>query len=135
MVIAVLGVIAAGVLVAINPGKRIRQANDSKIKNDVGQIATALQAYYTSCPADALCTQLYPASIATLVTSEDLKVEPNPPGAGNNYSYAVSTTCNTTDCEAVVYYALEDPGTAGNVWCWRSATGSAAEMDATSCAP
>ncbi|MBI5465397.1 prepilin-type N-terminal cleavage/methylation domain-containing protein, partial [Candidatus Gottesmanbacteria bacterium] len=46
VVIAVLAVLAAGVIVAINPGKRIRQANDAKIKNDIGQLATGLQAYY-----------------------------------------------------------------------------------------
>lgn len=48
MVIAVLGVLAAGVFTAINPLKRIQDARNVQRKMDLGQIANALEAYFTS---------------------------------------------------------------------------------------
>ena len=49
IVIAILGILAAAVLVAINPQKRTRQARDAGRKNDIGSLATELQAYYSAC--------------------------------------------------------------------------------------
>jgi len=48
VVITILGILAAVVMVAINPGERINEANDSGAKNDVGQVATALESYFTA---------------------------------------------------------------------------------------
>lgn len=48
VVIAIIGILAAVVLVAINPAQRIAEANDSKVKSDVGQVATALESCYTA---------------------------------------------------------------------------------------
>ncbi len=125
VVLAVLGVLAAGVVTAINPIKRVRQANDAKIKTDVGQISGALQGQYT-------LDQVYPSALGDLVTKGALKVIPAPPGGGS-YSYSISSPCSTSSCEAAVSFALQDPLVAGNVWCWRSATGSV--IEAASCAP
>ena len=132
VVMAVLAVLAAGGIIAINPGKRIRQANDTRIRNDVGQIATALQAYYTT-------SQFYPSALADLATSGDLKQVPTPPGGGAyEYSRSGGTVCTTspyTGCEAALSEPLGDPATTGNVWCWRSATGQASELAPASCTP
>ena len=125
VVMAVLAVLAAGVVVAINPGRRIAQANDTKIRNDVGQVATALQAYFTT-------NQLYPAALSDLVTSQDLKQVPTPP-AGGSYEYSRTAGCTITSCEAALSEPLQAPVVAGNLWCWRSATGQAAEL--ASCNP
>lgn len=127
VVMAVLAVIASGVVIAINPGKRIRQANDTKIKNDVGQMATALQAYYTT-------NQLYPAALSDLVTNGDLKVIPAHPQGGQTYTYSRTGTCTITSCEAQVAGILLDPVVVPSWWCWRSATGQAIES-ASGCAP
>lgn len=48
VVIAIIGILAAVVLVAINPAARIAEANDSKAKSNLGQVATALEACYTA---------------------------------------------------------------------------------------
>lgn len=128
VVIAVLGVLAAGVFTAINPTKRINQAHDSKVKSDIGQISQSMQAYYTT-------SLVYPTSVAALVTSKDLKVEPKVPPAGTG-SYTVGCTTATGGCsEIAVYGALQDPLVAGNVWCWKSATGQATEVAVASCTP
>lgn len=47
IVIAILGILAAAVLVAINPGKRLAQARDAQRKSDISAIANALVGYYT----------------------------------------------------------------------------------------
>lgn len=127
VVIAILGVLAAGVVVAINPAKRIKQANDAKIKNDIDQIATAMQSYFTTSTY-----QEYPLTVAALVTSTDLKTEPKTPGAGAIYDVAYTATycadsSAATVCEASVSTKLQDPKTANNLWCWQSVTGKACE--------
>ncbi len=45
VVIGVLGVLAAGLVVVINPADKIAQANDAKIKNDMSQIVSAGKRY------------------------------------------------------------------------------------------
>ena len=44
--IAVLGIVAGALFSAINPAKRIGQANDSKRKTDLAQIQKALEQFY-----------------------------------------------------------------------------------------
>ena len=134
IVIAILGILAAAVLVAVNPAKRQRQARDSARKNDIGQIATALQAYYTT-PGQGI----YPTAsgvgaaggLTELTVSQDLKQIPtDPTGAG--YTYTVSGTASGN--EAAIYVALEDPtGASGSLWCWQSTSGKAQEVTAGAC--
>jgi prepilin-type N-terminal cleavage/methylation domain-containing protein len=121
VVIAIIGVLAAVVLVAINPAKRMAQARDSGRKSDIGQIATGLQAFYTTLGS-------YPSVLASLTGSGDLKQVPNDP-TGGAYNYTTNLT------EAAVYKGLEAPTTGvGNwVWCWRSTSGVAAEISGTTC--
>lgn len=120
VVIAIIGVLAAVVLIAINPARRLAQGRDSGRKSDIGQLATSLQAYFTTNSA-------YPAALSDLVTSEDLKTLPKTPTTGD-YTYVL----NTDSTEAAVYDELEAPTTSGfaastAVWCYETATGRAAE--------
>src|SRR4030067_2886002 len=46
VVIAIVGILAAAVVIAINPLKRIAQAHDAQRKSNLGSIARALQVYY-----------------------------------------------------------------------------------------
>lgn len=58
IVIAILGILAAAVMVAINPAKRLAQARDAQRKSDVNAIANALIGYYTirgSYPLETRC--------------------------------------------------------------------------------
>lgn len=48
VVIAIIGILAAVVLIAINPAERIAEANDSKTKSNIGQVATAVESCYTA---------------------------------------------------------------------------------------
>ena len=134
IVIAILGILAAAVLVAVNPAKRQRQARDAARKNDIGQMATALQAYYTTPGLGYyLGTSGAPGGLVALTTTQDLKSIPTDPTSGQ-YSYTVASDSS----EAAIYDALEDPTTASTgtyEWCWRSASGKATEVSSGDCTP
>lgn len=135
--IAVVGVLSAAVLVAINPAQKINQANDSKAKSDVGQIASAEQNYFPNNSGS------YTLAIADLVTASELSIAPSAP-AGYTYTYTAyqasggTLACTTAakNCGAFsMFSTLKAPVTAGNGWCYRSATATAAESTAAACVP
>lgn len=128
LVIVVLAVLATGIIMFINPAKRIKQAADVRVKHDIGEIATALESYYT------LSGQIYPPDLNDLVDNEDIKSLPKTP-SGDNYNYQRSNPCSISSCTAVVFFALRDPKVADDVWCWRSQTGRAEELALVNCAP
>ena len=127
VVVAIIGVLAAVVLIAINPARRLRQARDSGRKSDVSQLATALQAYYTT-------NSNYPAGLTALTVTQDLKSLPLQPN-GTAYSYSL----NSTTTEASVWASLEAPTTdTTNTynWCWQTSSGRARELSTgVACAP
>ncbi len=128
VVITVLGILAGGVLVAINPLKRINQAKDTKVKSDIGQIANAMQAYYTF-------HQYYPATLQELQDSGDLKTIPLQP---NTYTLTCTSDGNGHCTDVTISIALGAPQTAGASWQWSSITnqaGEAAVATATPAAP
>ncbi|MDP2586078.1 MAG: prepilin-type N-terminal cleavage/methylation domain-containing protein [Candidatus Levybacteria bacterium] len=120
VVIAIIGVLAAVTLTAINPLKRIQQANDAGVKSDIAQIAQAMQAYYTSSSTTA--APYYPADVAALVTSGDLKQEPKIPPA-RILLYTITGAAGAARSEAAVYGAMNETG--AGYWCWSSTTGRA----------
>src|SRR3990167_9037053 len=83
IVIAILGILAAAVLVAVNPKKRQDQAKDANIKADVGSIATGLQSYFTS-PGQGS----YPLTLLKLEENKDLVKVPTPPDGFTAYTYS-----------------------------------------------
>ncbi len=105
MVIAVLGVLAAVVLVAIDPVQQLARGRDSGRKTSIGQLGRALQAYYTSQTA-------YPpmASWSTdLVNSGEIKTFPsNPP----------LPPLPTTSCPSAVF-CVAVAGADVNHYCYR----------------
>lgn len=126
VVIAIVGVLAAVVLIAINPAKRLAQARDSGRKSDIGQIATAAQAYYTTSGG-------YPTALADLTTSGDLKIVPNAPTNATCTTGYTITTFGTPPTEMISSVCLESPTTSGFVsgaWAWCSNKGTAKEYSA-----
>lgn len=128
IVIAILGILAAAVLVAINPGKRTRQAQDAKRKNDIGALATELQGYYTS-PGGGR----YPSTLGVLTAELYLKKMPLDPTSSLAYSYAI----NISTTEAAVWATIAEPttGAAPRLWCFSSTSGSAYEVTTSGCTP
>lgn len=132
IVIAVLGVLAGGVLVAINPLEKIAKAKDSTKKSTVSQLVNALQSYYTLKGQGT-----YPPASSTwiqsLIDNGDLKSVPPPAGtfcspstnSQNGYCYKT----NSDKTEAIVYAGLESSdrpsGTSGTTpyILWSSVSG------------
>ncbi|MBI2613170.1 MAG: type II secretion system protein [Candidatus Levybacteria bacterium] len=80
IVIAILGVLAAGILVAIDPIDKINQANDAKVQNDVSGAGRASEAYAT------VHNGFYPATLQDLVDAGELKRLPQAPSGYDAYS-------------------------------------------------
>lgn len=77
IVIAILGILAAAVLVAINPGKRMAEARDTQRKNDIGAITNALISYEaisSSLPGETM----YDTSRSSSATGTDGACNPLP---------------------------------------------------------
>ena len=124
IVIAILGILSAAVLVAINPAKRTKQAQDAKRKNDVGALATEIQGFYTSPGAGT-----YPSSLSVLVVDQYLKQMPQDPTSNLDYNYDWGTG------ETAVWATIASPtsGTGSWLWCWESTSGKASETTAGTC--
>jgi prepilin-type N-terminal cleavage/methylation domain-containing protein len=126
VVIGVLGVLATGVLIAINPAEMLSRSRDSSRKSSLKQIGDALEryrvaagrypqtpgnnwcgapgSYYTSCGADW---------IPGLVASGELKVLPQDPSVGKQLRCSSSRhtsfiyRSNGTDYKLVAHCAME----------------------------
>ncbi|OGD91017.1 hypothetical protein A3D81_00305 [Candidatus Curtissbacteria bacterium RIFCSPHIGHO2_02_FULL_40_17] len=134
VVMAILAVLAAVIMIAINPAKRQKQARDATRKSDIGQIANALNSYFSA-------NSLFPApggpassALTALRASGDLKIIPLDP-VGNEYQYLISGTGNNS--EVALYAVLEDAtsGIGNWVWCWHSASVSVGEITEGGCIP
>jgi len=144
LVIAIIGVLAAVVLIAINPIKRINAAQDSGRKNNLAQVANAIEVYYTTvtpsqyptsgpCPgAGCWITLLAPAG-----GGGALKVFPANPeevAAQDQFGYrVVDCAAGVRQCSSV-FTVLETSGIGavidGNtVFCWQSSVGGPQEVN------
>ena len=121
--IAILGILAAGVLVAIDPVDKINQANDSKVQTDVSSMGRASEAYAT------IHNGFYPVRLAELVTAGELKRVPVAPAGYSAYAVtmvpnpcASGTTCTdiiiTGQLKSKRYTAVGTP-----VWRYESSSG------------
>ncbi|MBI2613169.1 MAG: type II secretion system protein [Candidatus Levybacteria bacterium] len=135
IVIAILGVLAAGILVAIDPIDKINQANDAKVQNDVSGIGRASEAYATTHNG------FYPSILNDLFTAGELKRVPAPPTGYIPTSYGFLTTpspCTAgTDCTRVIVGSQlkSKRFTATPYWNYDTSTGKscAAAAVATGC--
>lgn len=57
--IAIVGIMAAGLVMALNPMAQIQKANDAKRKNTLDQLRTALEEYYNDNNAYPITTRYY----------------------------------------------------------------------------
>ena len=112
IVIAILGVLAAGVVAAINPLERINQANDSNAMGVIGTMANATEAYAVTnkgsypVAADAATLQ------TTLMTNGDLKTAVSVPAGytltGSSTAIGpakISISIKSTKYTATPFYA------------------------------
>lgn len=130
IVMAILGVLAVVVLVAINPVQQLARTRDAGRKSAVSQIGRSLEAYYTSHGGSYI-----PESstwVATLQAAGEISTVPsaingtvsgytNPPCADNAQSNWCYDTNGAGLSQAVVYTMLESQSeiskcTTGDPW-------------------
>lgn len=126
VVIAVLGILAAVVLVAINPQARIQDARNSGVRSDIGQIGSALEAYFTENNGS------YPTALTDLADDDQLKTIPLPAAERSNAGCGVTTAYGFTGSggEVAAWADLEpcDSGTDQVWYVYWSACGRATEL-------
>lgn len=105
MVIAVLGVLASIVLVAVNPAENLAKAHDGKTKQSVSHIGSSLTTYYST-------KNQFPTAdtewMSDLITAGDLNDRPSAPSELCNPATALDTNfcLQTTASSAVIYARL-----------------------------
>lgn len=138
IVIAILGVLAAGILIAINPLEQLARARDGGRKTTITQLGRAVQSYYTIEFAYPTVAQ-WTATPSILESAGELKTfPPNPSGVSactNNPKNGFCYSLNAGSTNYIVYSHLESKaeqskgtcgGTAANAWyVYSSADGKA----------
>ena len=114
--IGILAVVAAGVVALLNPRDKILQANDAKVQNDIGQVATAAQAYA------AVNNGAYPTAQGQYVPSEIQQMPLPPTGYVTPYTITYDTAAPLGETIVV----------AGEVQSTRSRTAAGANCSAGS---
>ena len=126
IVIAILGVLAAGILVAINPLAQLQKARDAGRKTAIQQISQAMERYAIShdgiYPTDPSCgsncwTQTFTSGGGIgniLITSGELKQVPQDPSFPNSdeyhnrYNFGNAVNCWNPNGKAVIWGWLEN---------------------------
>jgi len=105
VVILIIGVLAAGLLILINPVQKTQQAQDSSGKSGVSSVAQAVESFYSTNGGTA-----YPTALSDLTNSKDLQ---NLPPGVNMDSAAAGPVY-------VCYKELapQNPGKAGTYFEW-----------------
>ncbi len=106
IVMAILGVLAVVVLVAINPVQQLARTRDAGRKSGVAQIGRALEAYYTSHSGSYITANSF---LSTLSTSGEIST---PPAAISYRSGFAGTSCDGTVTQQ-------------NNWCYEQGSGEA----------
>ena len=99
IVIAILGILAAVVLVAINPAQRIAEANDTKAKSNVSVVATAIESCFTNQPTVDAGTYRNNCSTPLLLQTNGWLKQDLSAAALGNAAVTINTTA-TTNVEA-----------------------------------
>lgn len=89
VVMGVIGTLAAGLVIVINPGGQLSKARDAERKSDLVQIQRALEVYYDDF-------NRYPDNLEELFTSSAVYIEqlPTDPKTDVNYTYTVDSPGN-----------------------------------------
>lgn len=130
IVIAVLGILAAGILVLLDPVDKINAANDSKVQSDISGLGRVSENYATQHNA------FYAASTADITASGEIRTVPNAPAGYTAYVYtalpdacASGTTCTSVTITGQLK-SKKFTGAGTPVWRYESSSGKNCAVDA-----
>lgn len=135
IVMAILGVLAVVVLVAINPVQQLARTRDAGRKSGVGQVGRAMTAYYTAHGGSYITESS--SWISVLVSSGELSTVPGAINAGVSGYTACADNIQSNWCydsnaslsDAVIYTVLESQSESSKcssglpVFAWSTADG------------
>lgn len=146
IVIAILGILAAVVLVAINPGQRIAAARNSRVKSDLSSMGNQANVFNADTGLNATCIGggSYPNALPTALICGASYMTGGAPVSPTNTAYdyeaflaaggtlACAGPNTATPCGAIAIAgpAYPDPNSVPAVtnttslWCWRSEAGT-----------
>lgn len=110
IVMAILGVLAVVVLVAINPVQQLARTRDSGRKSTITQVGHALEAYFTGRGGNYIDETATPLWLGALKIAGELSVEPSTIAIG-------VTTAGIVPCNGVLGGGT---GVEENEWCYKS---------------
>ena|SRR5256885_14295713 len=106
VVIAIIGVLAAAVIAALNPITQIRKATDARRKSDLAQIQRGFELYYNDNQKYPTAASLpWGAKWQSASGAVYMPLLPKDPGSGKTYAYWVSA-----DGQTYYLYASLDRG-------------------------
>lgn len=124
IVIGIIGVLAAVVLVGIDPVDKINAANDSKVQRDINALANAMESYAANSNGTYVTLQ------SSLVTHGDLKVALTAPGGYITYGLSGGAQAATVygQLKSKKYTSANTPTF---VWCSNSGRAGATASSTT----
>lgn len=144
IVIAILGILAAAVLIAINPGQRIASARNATVRSDLSNIGSAANIFNadTGLTAGCLSGGSYPSAWDQTGCGKKFMAQPKDPSGGNYGMGVIPAGCGPdvsgSPCTAFGVYgpAYNDGNvvtTTNAYWCWKSTTGTITQVASGGC--
>lgn len=132
IVIAILGVLAAAILIAINPAQRIASARNARVKSDLSSIGNSAILFNTDTGINAGCTASYPSGFGAAANGCTAGITfmasiYDPSGTVYDFEALPASCTTTTPCTSVSVAGpayVDGVVTTAGVWCWRSTTGT-----------
>ncbi|MDP2638088.1 MAG: type II secretion system protein [Candidatus Levybacteria bacterium] len=148
IVIAILGILAAAVLVAINPGQRIASARNSRVRADLANMGNAANIFNTDTGLITSCVTggSYPSGFGTTACTVAYMAAPAAPSSSYTYigwtsggavcnNASVATACARVAIHGPAYSDGNVDATTNNRWCWKSSTGTITQTTSAACTP
>jgi len=149
IVIAILGILAAAVLVALNPGQRIAASRNARVKSDLVELGDKANLVNADSGLVSTCASggSYPNTLTqTVCTIPYNAVAPVPPTGAYAYTAqtaaggacdgnTVGTTCTKISISGPAYSDGTIDASVNNAWCWKSSTGTITQTTAANCTP
>lgn len=148
IVIAILGVLAAVVLIAINPGQRIAAARNARIRQDISNAGNSANVFNADTGLSATCPVggTYPNIWGATICGQTYRAAPvDPTGTAFPAIVKLPAACDGTVANgactsiAISAPAYPDPNSipavtnTTSLWCWKSTTGSITLVAAGGC--
>lgn len=136
IVIAILGILAAAVLVAINPGQRIAASRNARVRADLANMGNLANIFNTDTGLNTGCTGggSYPSALTQATVCGARFLGGTAPAApSSSYAYAATpVSCAPNSATPCTSIAISGPAysdgtidaSANDNWCWKSTTGT-----------